>query len=75
VNTVAEIDGRAMSWRRTVATLMTMALNGLNNRPCWGAKREKLGILRLTLVIATLRSVAKLLRSILGVLPHLILRI
>jgi hypothetical protein len=33
VNTVAEIEGRATSWRRTVVTLMTMALNGLNNRP------------------------------------------
>jgi hypothetical protein len=33
VNTVAEIEGRAMSWRRTVVTLMTMGLNGLNNRP------------------------------------------
>jgi hypothetical protein len=33
VNTVAEIDGRAMSWRRMVVTLMTMGLNGLNNRP------------------------------------------
>jgi hypothetical protein len=33
VNTVAEIDGGATSWRRTVVTLMTMGLNGLNNRP------------------------------------------
>jgi hypothetical protein len=33
VNTVAEIEGRATSWRRTVVTLMTMGLNGLNNRP------------------------------------------
>jgi hypothetical protein len=33
VNMVAEIDGRATSWRRTVVTLMTMGLNGLNNRP------------------------------------------
>jgi hypothetical protein len=33
VNTVAEIDGRATSWRRTVVTLMTMGLDGLNNRP------------------------------------------
>jgi hypothetical protein len=33
VNTVAEIESRAMSWRRTVVTLMTMGLNGLNNRP------------------------------------------
>jgi hypothetical protein len=32
-NTVAEIDGRATSWRRMVVTLMTMGLNGLNNRP------------------------------------------
>jgi hypothetical protein len=31
VNTVAEIDGRATSWRRMVVALMTMALNGLNN--------------------------------------------
>jgi hypothetical protein len=33
VNTVVEIDGRATSWRRMVVTLMTMGLNGLNNRP------------------------------------------
>jgi hypothetical protein len=33
VNTVAEIDGRATSWRRMVVTLMMIALNGLNNRP------------------------------------------
>jgi hypothetical protein len=33
VNTVAEIESRATSWRRTVMTLMTMGLNGLNNRP------------------------------------------
>jgi hypothetical protein len=33
VNTVAEIEGRATSWRRMVMTPMTMALNGLNNRP------------------------------------------
>jgi hypothetical protein len=33
VNTVAEIDGRATSWHRTVVTLMMMGLNGLNNRP------------------------------------------
>jgi hypothetical protein len=59
VNTVAEIDGRAMSWRRTVVTLMTMGLNSLNNRPWWGAKREKLSVLRFTLVIASKRSVAK----------------
>jgi hypothetical protein len=50
-------------------------LNGLNNRPWWGAKREKLGVLRFTLVIASKRSVAKMLRSILGVLPCSILRI
>jgi hypothetical protein len=33
VNMVAEIDGRATSWRHMVVTLMTMGLNGLNNRP------------------------------------------
>jgi hypothetical protein len=33
VNMVVEIDGRATSWHRTVMTLMTMGLNGLNNRP------------------------------------------
>jgi hypothetical protein len=32
VNMVAEIDGRATSWRRTVVILMMMGLNGLNNR-------------------------------------------
>jgi hypothetical protein len=32
-NTVAEIEGKATSWRRVTVTLMTMALNGLNNRP------------------------------------------
>jgi hypothetical protein len=59
VNTVAEIDGRATSWRRTVVTLMTMGLNGLKNRPLWGAKREKLSVQRFTFVIASKRSVAK----------------
>jgi hypothetical protein len=59
VNMVAEIDGRATSWRRTVVTLMTMGLNGLNNRSWWGAKWEKLSVLRFTLVIASKRSVAK----------------
>jgi hypothetical protein len=58
VSTVAEIDGKATSWRRVTVTLMTMGLNGLNNRPWWGANRERLGVLRFTLVIATLRSVA-----------------
>jgi hypothetical protein len=33
VITVVEIDDRATSWRCTVVTLMTMGLNGLNNRP------------------------------------------
>jgi hypothetical protein len=33
VNTVAEIDGRATSWSRMIVTLMTMGLNGPNNRP------------------------------------------
>jgi hypothetical protein len=33
VNTVAENDGRATSWRRMIVILMTMALNGLDNRP------------------------------------------
>jgi hypothetical protein len=33
VNTVVEIEGRVTSWRRMVVTLMTMGLNGLNNRP------------------------------------------
>jgi hypothetical protein len=33
VNTVAEIEGRAASWRRTCVTLMTTGLDGLNNRP------------------------------------------
>jgi hypothetical protein len=33
VNTVEEIEGRATSWRRMTVTLMTMGLNGLNNRP------------------------------------------
>jgi hypothetical protein len=33
VNTVAEIEGRATSWRRMIVALMTMGLNGLNNRP------------------------------------------
>jgi hypothetical protein len=33
VNTVAEIEGRATSWRRMTVTLMTMGFNGLNNRP------------------------------------------
>jgi hypothetical protein len=74
VNTVAEIEGRATSWRRMTVTLMTMGLNGLNNRPRWGAEREKLGILRFTLVIASKRNVAKMLRSILGVLLRSILR-
>jgi hypothetical protein len=32
VNTVAEIDGRATSWHRTVVTLMVRGLIGLNNR-------------------------------------------
>jgi hypothetical protein len=32
-NTVAEMDGRATSWRRAVVTLMTMGLNGLYNQP------------------------------------------
>jgi hypothetical protein len=32
-NMVAEIDGRATSWRRTGVTLMTMGLNGLNTQP------------------------------------------
>jgi hypothetical protein len=31
VKTVAEIEGRATSWRRMIVALMTMALNGLNN--------------------------------------------
>jgi hypothetical protein len=31
VSTVAEIDGKATSWRHMVVTLMTMGLNGLNN--------------------------------------------
>jgi hypothetical protein len=34
-------------------------LNGLNNRPWWGAKREKLSVLRFMLAIATQRSVEK----------------
>jgi hypothetical protein len=59
VNTVAEIDGRVTSWRRTVVTPMTMGLNGLNNRPRWGAKREKLSVQHFTFVIASKRSVAK----------------
>jgi hypothetical protein len=59
VNTVVEIDGRATSWRRTVVTPMTMGLNGLNNRPRWGAKREKLSVQRFMFVIASKRSVAK----------------
>jgi hypothetical protein len=33
VNTVTEIEGRATSWCRMDVTLMTMGLNGLNNRP------------------------------------------
>jgi hypothetical protein len=33
VNMVAEIEGRATSWCRMTMTLMTMGLNGLNNRP------------------------------------------
>jgi hypothetical protein len=33
VNTVAEIESRATSWRRMIVTLMTMGLNGLNNQP------------------------------------------
>jgi hypothetical protein len=32
-NTVAKIEGRATSWRRMIVALMTMGLNGLNNRP------------------------------------------
>jgi hypothetical protein len=60
VNTVAGIEGRATSWRRTVVTLMTMGLNGLNNRLWWGAKREKLSVQRFMLAIATKRSVAKI---------------
>jgi hypothetical protein len=58
-NTVVEMDGRATSWRRTVVTLMTMGLNGLNNRPWWGAKQEKLHVLRFMFAIAPQRSVAK----------------
>jgi hypothetical protein len=58
VNAVAEIDGRATSGRRTVVTLMTMGLNGLNNRPWWGAKREKLSLQRFVFAIETKRSVA-----------------
>jgi hypothetical protein len=57
-NMVAEIEGRATSWWRMTVTMMTMGLNGLNNRPWWGGKREKLGVLRFTLVIASQRSVA-----------------
>jgi hypothetical protein len=38
---------------------MTMGLNCLNNRPWWGAKREKLSVQRFMLAIATKRSVAK----------------
>jgi hypothetical protein len=53
------IDGRTTSWRCTVVTLMTMGLNGLNNRPWWGAKREKLSVQRFMFAIATKRSVAK----------------
>jgi hypothetical protein len=30
-NTVAEIEGGTMSWRRMIVALMTIALNGLNN--------------------------------------------
>jgi hypothetical protein len=30
-NSVAEIEGRTMSWRRMIVALMTMELNGLNN--------------------------------------------
>jgi hypothetical protein len=74
VNTVADIDGRATSWRRMTVTLMMMGLNGLNNRPWWGAEREKLGVPHFTLVIASKRNVAKMLRSILGVLLRSILR-
>jgi hypothetical protein len=33
VNTIAEIESRATSWRRMIVTLMTMGLNGLNNQP------------------------------------------
>jgi hypothetical protein len=75
VNTVAEIEGRETSWRRTVVTLITLGLNGLNNRPWWGAKREKLSVQCFVFAIATKRSVAKMLRLILGVLPCSILRI
>jgi hypothetical protein len=37
---------------------MTMGLNGLNNRPWWGAKREKLSVQSFVFAIATKRSVA-----------------
>jgi hypothetical protein len=40
VKTVAEIDGRATSWRRTVMTLTQMRSNGLKNRSRWGEERE-----------------------------------
>jgi hypothetical protein len=58
-NTVEEIDGRTTSWRCTVVTLMTMGLNGLNNRTWWGAKWGKLSVQRFMFAIATKRSVAK----------------
>jgi hypothetical protein len=50
--------GRATSWRRMTVTPMTMGLNSLNNRPWWGAKREKLNVQRFVFAIATKRSVA-----------------
>jgi hypothetical protein len=39
-------------------TLMTMGLNGLNNRPWWRAKWEKLSVQRFNFATATKRSVA-----------------
>jgi hypothetical protein len=44
VDTVAEIEGRATSWRRMTVTLMTMGLNGLENQR--GEKRSVYHALR-----------------------------
>jgi hypothetical protein len=68
VNTVAEFDGKATSWRRTIWTLTMIRFNGLKNWPWRGGDENKLSALRFTLAIATKRILAKP-RSILGVLP------
>jgi hypothetical protein len=74
VNTVAEIDGRATSWRRTVMTLTMLRLNGLNNRLWWG-KNEQPQCATLDVCVSNKERRSKKLRSILGILPCSILRI